>query len=300
MKKIIIFSLSIIVFITISCKEDDNFSIPESASYLFYTSYADSSIGRVDLKNSNNISTYCKGILSGIFEQNLVTIALNSATGDLYVSANGFTDDKIYKINVNGRATLFYSGTETGSMGDMTYNASNNKLYWVNNRDNKIYSLSSSGSGLPAALFGTQLINASGNTLEIDEKNGKIYYSGGLNIYTGNLDGSGTPQVLYTRIVDTLKLPGALKIDNVNNKIYWADEDEELIGSANLDGTGNFKILFRVPGGPYGLDIDFVSKKIYWTNINSGVKNIQIGNLDGTGTPATLVSNIESYGIILK
>jgi DNA-binding beta-propeller fold protein YncE len=298
MKKLVILSIVFTTFL-ISCKKDSE-PAPESASALFYTNWRDSSVGKIDLKDGNTVQVFSKGVSSGISEEGLEAITLNPATGDIYVCASSVPDDKIYKISNNGIATLLYSGTETGSLSAIAFNTSNNKLYWVNNRDNKIYIANSDGTGTPAPLFGSQLINAAGESLAIDETNSTIYFSGGLHIYVGNLNGTGTPEVLYSRITDTLVLPRALKIDPINNRLYWADEDGEFIGSANLDGTGNFKILYSVSGSPYGLDIDFVSKKIYWSNIYSSVKNIQVANLDGSGTPTTLVNNIESYGIILK
>ena len=87
------------------------------------------------------------------------------------------------------------------------------------------------------------------------------------------------------------------------NKIYWTDENTDVVASANLDGSGNIKILYNNAthgvSRSDGLAIDFVAAKIYWTETGNA-NRIRVGNLDGTGIPVTLSSRFEAYNLLLK
>ncbi|MBP8193169.1 MAG: hypothetical protein KAX69_06150 [Chitinophagales bacterium] len=297
MKKIMIISLSVLAAIIISCSKDE--ATPQPASFLFFANYPDSSIGKIDLKNSNTVSTFAKGIPSGI-NNNITVLALNSSTGDLYG-----TDEEdpgtIYKISSGGTVSVLYSGALANSPAGIAFNSVNNKVYWNSTGSGIIYSMNADGSGSPVALYGGADVDAEYG-LTLDVKNGKLYFTNFDEIYAGNLDGTGLPVILYGERTDTIESPSALVLDVDNNKIYWTDESTDVIACANLNGSGNFKILFNNATHGVersdGLAVDFVSNKIYWSETNSN--RIRVGNLDGTGTPVTLVSNVESYSILLK
>lgn len=297
--KFLSFIIALIAISSFSCKKDSTNS-PKDASELFFSAYNDTIIGKVDLKNGNVVSILAKGIASGITDRNLVGLALNKQTGELYCTTEE-TNGPIYKISSSGIVSVLYNGIEANSPAGIAYNSTNNRVYWINRGDGKIYSISASG-GTPTALYGGADVEADGYSIQLDEENGKLYYANFDEIKVGNLDGTGTPVVLYSNKPDTIVQPSNIVLNVAENKIYWTDESTYVVASANLDGTGNIKILFNnaIHGVDRsdGLAIDFVAKKIYWTETNA--ERIRVGNLDGTGTPVTLVSSVESYSLLLK
>jgi hypothetical protein len=297
--KLSLFIIALVAISIYSCKKEDG-NTPVEASALFFSVYSDSSIGKVDLKNGNTVSNFAKGVSSGFAFSDQIGLALNPQTGEIYCALE-LSNGPIYKVSTNGIATVLYNGVEADEPAGITYNSTNNRVYWINRGDGKVYSISASG-GTPTALYGGADVDAYGYSIKLDEKNGKLYYANFDEIKVGNLDGTGTPSILYGNISDTLESPSSIVLDVDNNKVYWTDESTDVVAYANLDGSGNIKILFN--NATHGVDrsdglaIDFVSKKIYWSETNSN--RIRVGNLDGTGTPVTLVSSVESYSLLLK
>ncbi len=295
--KLSLFIFALLAISIYSCKKEDKNS-PVEASALFFA--VDSLIGKIDLKNSNAISDFAKGSSSGFTHETVYGMALNPNTGELYCGMQ-YPDGAIYKVSTTGVATLIYSGLETDAISALAYNSTNNRIYWLNENNDRIYSISASG-GIPSALYGGADVDADGYSIQLDEENGKLYYANFDEIKVGNLDGNGTPVILYTDITDTIESPSNIVLNIAENKIYWTDEGADVVASANLDGTGNFKILFN--NATHGVDrsdglaIDFVAKKIYWTETDAD--RIRVGNLDGTGTPVTLIPNIACYSLLLK
>lgn len=304
MKNVLSSVIIVLSFFLLSCKEDTN-PVAQSpiASKLFFTkSSADTVIGKIDLKNGNTTTDFAKGSASGITGNTLVALTLNTKTGDIYVT-NEEDNGPIFKLNSSGIANIFYNGVEAKSPGGIAYNSTNDKIYWINRGNGKIYSMNADGSGLPTALFGGANVNAKGYSIQLDETNNKLYYANFYKIYVGNLDGTGTPSVLYDIKTDTIESPSNIALDISNNKIYWTDEDADIVACANLDGSGNFKILYNnsIHGvnRSDGLAIDVKGGKIYWSETAGSVSRIRVGNIDGSGTPVTLQSGFDCYGLLL-
>ncbi len=300
MKKLLLSSLAVVTLFAASCKKDDE--SPKAATTLYYSAYGDSLVGKVDLANANALSVFSKGIADGIPSYDVIGLALNTDNGDIYLTMET-TPGQILKINSAGKASVIYSGSPITEPTGIAYNPVNKQIYWVNSGDDKIYTAKADGTGTPTALFGGADVNADGYALELDTKNGKLYYSDWDDIYVGNLNGTGTPTILYEgNKTDTIQSPSSLFLDVANGRIYYTDESADVVASAKLDGSGDFQILFNYDTDGVnrsdGLAIDFVTKKIYWSETNA--ERIRVGNLDGSGTPTTLVSGVESYNLILK
>ncbi len=114
--------------------------------------------------------------------------------------------------------------------------------------------------------------------------------AGGLRI--GSLDGSGAQN-----LVTAESSPEGIAIDAAAGKIYWADATTGKIRVANLDGSGAQDLFPNdTENQPSGVAINAATGKIYWANAVSGSGAIRVGNLDGSGTPANLFSNV-SYPV---
>lgn len=157
------------------------------------------------------------------------------------------------------------------------------KVYWVAEDPQVIQR---------ANLDGSQIENLSVSDgsffdVEIDEANGKLYWTNGNQIWRGGLDGSSP-----TLIIGDAGQPYYLALDLVAGKLYWTDFSSNGIGRANLDGT-NHEIPGPVSGlseRPFGIAIDPLTNKIFWT-LESGT--IQRANIDGSNIE-TIYSNLAS------
>ncbi|QQR98666.1 MAG: hypothetical protein IPK18_03840 [Sphingobacteriales bacterium] len=301
MKNLTLLMCGVLVFFLFSCNKDNNEEDKaKAATELYYCAWKDSLVGKIELNNGNLNSIVAKGIadnISGRGPNGITTDGTN-----LYVALE-VNDGAILKISTTGTVTVLYSGVDaTIKPTAIVYNKKNNMLYWISEDASKIYYANTNGTGTPTSLFGNESIEADGYGLDIDLKTNKIYFTDWDNIWVGNLDGTGTPTKLYNTIYDTIESPSSILVDNTNNRLYYTDENTNVVAYANLDGTGNFHILFDYDNDDVdradGLAIDFVTNKIYWSETFSG--RIRVGNLDGTGTPTTLLIQDEVYKIILK
>jgi len=183
------------------------------------------------------------------------------------------------------------------------------KLYWTGN--DTVQSSNLDGTAIQA-LF-TKGLTLGG--IAIDDLGRRLYWtdSGDRTIRSSRLDGSDV-KVLISGSVDAV----GIAIDPVAGKMYWTDFNAGVIRRANLDGTGAVIVVQGIaafakntpgpwdaaPAGkslnvpadentallsvPWGVALDLVRGKIYWTEQNSS--RIGRANLDGSGVE-TLISS---------
>lgn len=112
--------------------------------------------------------------------------------------------------------------------------------------------------------------------------------AGTNKIYTGNLNGSGSPIELFPSQPGR---PGGIAVDSSNGKLFWGTNTPFGIFTGNGDGSGAPVELFGAAdsGDLHGtVMIDTVAGKIYWSELQS----IRVGNLDGSGAPVTLFDSV--------
>jgi DNA-binding beta-propeller fold protein YncE len=73
-------------------------------------------------------------------------------------------------------------------------------------------------------------------------------------------------------------MSGPTAITYKSGKLYWGDFIKNKISRSNIDGSSREDIIFNVDS-PFGLVIDEVNKKIYWTNQSN--KTISRADLNG-------------------
>lgn len=273
------------------------------AKNLFFTEYDNKAVRKIDLINSPNVIATLfdedDGISGGV-----VGIAL-SDDGFLYVSND--SRSKILKMSNDGSGSIdvLYESTDgVNRSGAIAIDNENDMLYWSNSGSDQIMKASNNGTDTPSALVfdGKEVISTSFG-LKLDVESGELYLSDfNYFIKKGNMDGTGTPEVLYspTNFSDIGK-PSNIFIDPVRGKMYWTNELSDQIVEANLDGTGTPNVLFDGTDGVKrsgGLAIDYASGKIYWAD--TSLQKIFRGNLDGTGSPEELVDSEYCFGMVLE
>ena len=82
------------------------------------------------------------------------------------------------------------------------------------------------------------------------------------------------------RVAGGLQGAVGLDLDIGNNYVYWCDLRLGTINRACVDIYNGTEVVARDLGSPLTLTIDWIGRKIYWTN--NGVKKIGVSEMDGT------------------
>ena len=147
-------------------------------------------------------------------------------------------------------------------------------------------------------------LNGSATSLDVDEVNGKIYWTQKINKYScshpdgycairrANLDGTNQETIVPCPDVCgdyDAHPPGMIMVDAKNGWIYWGAYP--YIKRAQLDGS-NVQIFSDGFSPGYWLDfaIDAANEHIYWTSYYSSYRYIKRKNFDGSGE-VSLIAN---------
>jgi hypothetical protein len=159
------------------------------------------------------------------------------------------------------------------------------KIYWTDCENQTV----TSGRVRRANFDGSQIEDLVTNvvhpcSIAIDAKHGRVYWTsfkgrpdGIGKIQSANLNGTMVKDVVVG--IDT----AGLALDIAAGKLYWAEGTRGKIQQANLDGTGIVDLVSGLEG-PTSVAIDFVERKIYWTDSGAGdqLNRIQRANLNGS------------------
>ncbi|XP_065055467.1 low-density lipoprotein receptor-related protein 4-like isoform X1 [Rhopilema esculentum] len=80
-------------------------------------------------------------------------------------------------------------------------------------------------------------------------------------------------------VVSGLRGGSGLDIDVASGYIYWSELIGETISRARIDGKGGFEVVLKGIGDPQGLAIDWIGRKIYWTD--EKVKIVAVSEMHG-------------------
>ena len=149
---------------------------------------------------------------------------------------------------------------------DLAIDFLHNKLYWVVDAQ-MIQRANLDGSGIETIINDSS--DAIGpHSIALDSQRGKIYWTDVADsvIRRANLDGTAMEDV-----VQTDRFPEDLKLDLVNDKVYWLDLDTSVnpphgiwgIRRANLDGSNMMSIVHQF--GPSNFAIDPARNALYWS-----------------------------------
>ena len=189
----------------------------------------------------------------------------------------------------NLRNLNIQSIVNTGLNGpyDIALDTQRDKIYWT--VTGKIQSANLDGTNARNIITGLYFPKH----IALDVIAGKVYWTQGLlkhKICCANLDGTDI-QVLITG----LNFPHSIALNVQEGKMYWTEGTPDRKGirfgerwiegtprtakirRANLDGT-DIQDVIATGDYPYGIALDLVNSKIYWTESS----RIRCANLDGT------------------
>lgn len=115
------------------------------------------------------------------------------------------------------------------------------------------------GSGAMSVLYNTSNFPGMGNpsNIYVSPERNKIYWAdeSSNEIIVANLDGTGTPTVLFD-FGDGVNRADGIYVDYQANKIYWSETTTDAIARGNLDGSGSREGLVDNTE-TYGLILEF-------------------------------------------
>ena len=203
----------------------------------------------------------------------------------VWSSTSGFRRAKIDSDSL-GPITDIQKESSTTSAFDIDLQSG--RMYWSTSR--AILSSNADGSDIQTHILETQLPNGSDSSrwisgLEIDQLNDVMYFADKRHnsIYKSDLHGKN-----IVTIIPEHGPPGngngisEVRIDLDAGHIYWTDNRLNQVRRANLDGTDSTTIIQTV-NRPYGLALDLVNGKVYWTESGamSQFGRIRRADLDG-------------------
>ena len=227
-----------------------------------------------------------------IVQQNRVgAMTLHRGNAKVYW-ANHFQDTTVHRANFDGSGHEVVWQTSPPQFFGIDVDESRGHIYWASvNR----WKSEKRGEILRANLDGTAVESIIAKGIEhpegiaFDELDEKIYWVDThwkthkiRKISRANLDGS-SPEDL---VIDGIGRAGDIEVDIESGKMYWVDVDRGIY-HANLDGTV-VEMLIGNLDGIYGVGIDQIGEKIYWTDIEGPENTIRMANLND-GDLETLV-----------
>jgi len=238
--------------------------------------------------------------LTGVELLNPEGMALDSATGRLYVASSGEVEKKgklgqILYVNLDGSGAgvLNTAGAPLEEPFGLAIDPVTRTIFWTN--------LSKGGDAIGWAHLdgsGGGALNTSGVTvngpyrLAVDSANGKGYWGNteGTSIGFANVDNSGGGGTVDMTGITPPAIIYALAVDEAAGRVYWLDSTtgKEHLAFVNATGGGGGEL--NLAGSAfkqgYGLAIDSAVGRVYWANYGNGVESagaLGFANLDNSG-----------------
>ena len=135
--------------------------------------------------------------------------------------------------------------------------------------------------------------------IDVDLQNGLVYWCtiSTPAIKRANIDGSAQI-TLISEAAGSLILPRGIAIDNTANKIFWTDNGNGTLMSANLNGTGVVQLLTGLTA-PGAVAVDKINGYIYWADNGVGSKKIRRCLYNGTGATDVVTGLDQIWGFAL-
>lgn len=171
-------------------------------------------------------------------------------------------------------------------------------IYWTDRGASQLKRMNFDGSNLQTIPVSGAVTSPGSNIrgIAIDNASGRIFWAdnGADRLLRANLDGSGS--VILHTITGGSSFPADVRLDFVNQHLYWCDQTRLRIQCSTLDGAAVTDVITNAAAsGPYFMDVDVPSGKIYWGDFSGG--NIYRANLDGTGRDTLLTGNNSTRGV---
>jgi hypothetical protein len=221
-------------------------------------------------------------------------ISVDSVNKKLYwtFSEEGFPSSsrKIERANLDGtQIETVLTGFDGEGVTALDIDHVQERIYWTDRQQFSVASLLSvgfDGTGVTELVVDNDFGSAGGVSLDLQHERVYFSFTGTQEIYSANLDGSDL-QTLATGINAY-----ALAVDPVREKLYWTEtfsgspQHYVRIMRSDLDGSSVEEVYkeFSNSFGIFGLAIDLVHEKLYWSDFGT----LNDGDFDGRIMRASL------------
>lgn len=173
-------------------------------------------------------------------------------------------------------------------------------VYWTDRGASQLKRMNFDGSNLRTNTVSGAVTSPGSNIrgLAVDTVNDRIFWAdnGADRLLRANLDGSGS--VILHTITGGNSFPADVRLDFANQQLYWCDQTRLRIQRSTFDGTAVTDVITNAAAsGPYFMDLDVPSGKIYWGDFSGG--SIFRANLDGSERETLLTGNNNTRGVRL-
>jgi DNA-binding beta-propeller fold protein YncE len=291
-----------IAFVFESCGPEEEKALPK-ATYLYFSDFSGKKIGVVDLNNLNSFSTIADES-DGL--DTLAGIAIDFAGGKVYATEE--LNNRIVRFNLDGSGTLdvVYEMQGTDSLvyepTAIAVDAETDALYWANSGSGQLRKGKMDGTGNVSIMYDSLEVLTYCYGLVLNKTRKGIMYSDFgkyAGIYFAPVDETYSPGRSFVPGY-ALRNPSQIFLDERTQSVYWAEETlSALVGGSVTSGAIN--VIYDDEDGienPGGIAVDTGSGKIYWTEPAN--KLIKRANLDGSGEEEVVLTDVESYSIILR
>jgi len=280
------------VITLVSCGDDDEPKKQSKAKEVYFTDYSDGLIQKFTIEDPTDMSTVLD--VNGFGG---IGLAYDKGSDMIFFSDFEVDEEgKIWKAKSDGTNA---DDIVTGIYSPYGIAVGDGKVYYADDYDlegiGHVYRANLDGSGVEAVIT---MDDAYFRAVSLDLKNDKMYFYDVEDddefgdLWMASLDGT-EPEIVVPDVYGY-----AVAVDSKNGKIYFDDQsgDGEL-KMADLDGS-NVETVDATESRIYGIAIDNVEKKLYWTARDNG--EIYKSDLDGSNK-ITLKTGLSSpRGMFLK
>jgi hypothetical protein len=260
----------------------------------------------------DKVSVYVPDVVPGIYNVTLTAFGTTSAAVSFQVKEKPVVVKNVYYLAaddiVTSQALLIkkavfdppstqtvYKSVNAPIISSMVVDLAGSKVYLEEN--GAIVRSNLNNTGKVELYDATEAGGTFIGDLSLDAANQKLYWSGAgsPNIYRGDTDGSGAPELLYDA-ADGLEVALGVSYIPDDGKLYIADQNYtqgHRILRANADGSGAPQVLFDAADGlglVHDVKIDVAAGKLFVEDIQESTWEYRIlsGNLDGSGSLTVL------------
>lgn len=270
-------------------------SSAKAAELLYWDNYEENTIAVANIDGTGG------GLLNltGVELLNPEGMALDTATGRLYVASSGDTEKgkpgQILYVNLDGSGAgvLNTAGAPLEEPYGVAIDPVTRTIFWTDT--------GKAGDAIGWARLdgsGGGPLNTSGVTVSkpykiaVDSAHGKVYWGNteGTSIGFANIDNSGGGGTVDTTGTTPPASIYAVAVDEAASRVYWLDSStgKEHVGFLNATGGGGgeLNLTGSAFSNAYGMAIDPTIGRAYWANYGNGAKPagaFGFANLDNSG-----------------
>ncbi|BET02800.1 low-density lipoprotein receptor [Nesidiocoris tenuis] len=200
-------------------------------------------------------------ISSDQFMRNAIGLTFNYQTQTLFYS--DIQKGSINAVHFNGSNHRVIAERQ-GSVEGLAYGAVENSLYWTCNNIATIFKLNlTSTNTTPEVVIKLQPLDKP-RGIAVDVCDSRIYWTNWNNQHPSIQRSFTNGRLKESIITSEIRMPNAIALDDLSQKLFWADARLDKIERCELDGTDRVILSNAAPQHPFAMAV--YAEYIYWTD----------------------------------